>query len=135
MARIRRAPVAAPPHLGASLEEARGFFVEQDETTADDRFQALRAELREMIETLRWASAGGRPARFFGARSAQAQIRARKVQALADEAGLPQVRGYVLKRHVVLYAHSSDGRAPGNAASARAELRRLRQALRGIHRL
>ncbi|WP_157866632.1 hypothetical protein [Aromatoleum aromaticum] len=76
--------------------------------TANDRFRALRAELREMTETLRWAPAGGRPARFFARRSVQARIRARKVQALADEAGLPHVREYVLKSHVVLYAHSSD---------------------------
>lgn len=108
MALPQRASVAATPHFAACLEEARAFFAEQDETTADDRFRALRAELREMTETLRWAPAGGRPARFFGGRSVQAQIRARKVQALADEARLPHVREYVLKRHVVLYAHSSD---------------------------
>jgi hypothetical protein len=61
-----------------------------------------------MTETLRWAPAGGRPARFFAGWSVQARIRARKVEALADEAGLPHLREYVLKHHVVLYAHSSD---------------------------
>jgi hypothetical protein len=100
--------VAATPHFAACLEEARAFFVEQDETTADDRIRALRAELREMTETLGWAPAGGRPARFFAGRTVQARIRARKAQALADEAGLPHLREYVLKHHMVLYAHSSD---------------------------
>ena len=108
MALTQRASVAATPHFAACLEEARAFFVEQDETTADDRFRALRAELREMAETLRWAPAGGRPARFFAGRSVQARIRARKIEALADEAGLPHLREYVLKHHVVLYAHSSE---------------------------
>jgi hypothetical protein len=61
-----------------------------------------------MPESLGWAPAGGRPARFFAGRSVQARIRARKAQALADEAGLPHLREYVLKHHMVLYAHSSD---------------------------
>jgi len=108
VALTQRASVAASTHFAACLEEARAFFVEQDETTADERFRALRAELREMTETLRWAPAGGRPARFFAGRSVQARIRALKVQTLADEAGLPHVREYVLKCHLVLYAHSSD---------------------------
>lgn len=108
MALTQRASVAATPHFAACLEEARVFFVEQDETTADERFRALRAELREMAETLRWAPAGGRPARFLAGRSVQARIRARKVEALASEAGLSHLREYVLKHHVVLYAHSSD---------------------------
>ena len=60
------------------------------------------------IEHLGWAPAGGRPARFLGGRSVQARIRARKVEALAHEVGLPHLREYVLKQHVVLYAHSSD---------------------------
>ena len=108
MSLTQRASVAATPHFAACLEEARAFFVEQDETTADDRIRALRAELREMTETLGWAPAGGRPARFFAGRTVQARIRARKAQALADEAGLPHLREYVLKHHMVLYAHSSD---------------------------
>jgi hypothetical protein len=104
----QRASVAATRHFAACLEEARALFVEQDETSADERFRALPAELREMTETLGWAPAGGRPARFFAGRSVQARIRAHKVQPLADEAGLPHLREYVLKHHVVLYAHSSD---------------------------
>jgi hypothetical protein len=108
VALTQRASVAATPHFAACLEAARAFFVEQDEMTAGERFRALRAELREMTEALGWAPAGGRPARFFAGRSVQARIRARKVQALADEAGLPHLREYVLKHHVVLYAHTSD---------------------------
>ena len=108
MALPQRAVVVATPNFAAGLEGARAFFVEQDDATADVRFRALRAELREMLETLRWAPAGGRPARFLSTRSVQARIRARKVEALASEVGLPHLREYVLKQHVVLYAHSSD---------------------------
>jgi hypothetical protein len=108
VALTQRASVAATPSFAACLEEARAYFVEQDDASADVRFRALRAELREMAETLRWAPAGGRPARFHAGRSVQARIRAQKVEALANEAGLPQLREYVLKHHVVLYAHSSD---------------------------
>jgi hypothetical protein len=108
VALTQRASVAATRHFAACLEEARAFFAEQDETTADERFAALRAELHTMTATLGWAPAGGRPARFFAGRSVQSRIRARKTQALADEAGLPHLREYVLKHHIVLYAHSSD---------------------------
>jgi hypothetical protein len=108
VALTQRASVTATRHFAACLEDSRAFFVEQDETTADERFRALRAELREMTETLGWAPAGGRPARFFAGRSVQARMRGRKVQALADAAGLPHLREYVLKHHIVLYAHSSD---------------------------
>jgi len=104
----QRATVVATPNFAADLDEARTFFAEQDEASAAERFRALRAELREMVETLGWAPAGGRPARFLRARSVQARIRARKVEALAHEVGLPHLREYVLKQHVVLYAHSSD---------------------------
>lgn len=104
----QRATAGATPNFAAGLDEARAFFTEQDEASAAERFRALRAELREMVETLRWAPAGGRPARFLGGQSVQARIRARKVEALAHEVGLPHLREYVLEQHVVLYAHSSD---------------------------
>ena len=108
MALLQRAVVAATPNFATGLDAAQAFFVEQDGTTADMRFRALRVELREMVETLCWAPAGGRPARFLSGRSVQAHIRARKVEALASEIGLPHLREYVLKQHVVLYAHTSD---------------------------
>ena len=108
MALPQRAVVVATPNFSTGLDAAQAFFVEQDDATANARFRALRVELREMVETLRWAPAGGRPARFLIGRSVQARIRARKAEALASEVGLPHLREYVLKQHVVLYAHSSD---------------------------
>jgi hypothetical protein len=59
-----------------------------------------------MVAVVSWLPANGRPARFLGGRSAQARLRANSVQALATQAGLPNLREYVLSRHVALYAHS-----------------------------
>jgi hypothetical protein len=67
--------VVAAPNVAAGREEARTFFAKRDEASAAERFRAPRVELRERLEPLRWASAGGRPARFLGGRSVQARIR------------------------------------------------------------
>lgn len=96
----------AAPNLLRNLEAARLFFVEQDADSATARFRKLKEELREMIAVVSWSPASGRPARFLGGRSAQARLRAESVQALATQAGLPNLREYVLSRHIVLYAHS-----------------------------
>jgi hypothetical protein len=59
-----------------------------------------------MVTVLSWSPASGHPARFFTARSAQAQLRTQTVQQLAAQAGLPNLREYIVNRHIVLYAHS-----------------------------
>lgn len=96
----------AAPNFLRSQEAARLFFVEQDADSATARLRKLKEELREMIAVVGWSPASGRPARFLGARSAQARLRAESVQALATQAGLPNLREYVLNRHIALYAHS-----------------------------
>jgi hypothetical protein len=96
----------AVPNFLRNLEAARLFFVEQDADSATARFRKLKEELREMVAVVSWSPASGRPARFLGGRSAQARLRAESVQALATQAGLPNLREYVLSRHIVLYAHS-----------------------------
>lgn len=102
----QRASVEAAPNFLANLEQARLFLVEQDEAGADARFRALRRALREMVAVLAWSPGSGRPARFLSGRSAQARLRVERVRALAAGAGLPDLREYVVERHVVLYAHS-----------------------------
>lgn len=102
----QRASVEAAPNFLANLEQARLFLVEQDEAGADTRFRALRRALREMVAVLAWSPGSGRPARFLSGRSAQARLRVERVRALAAGAGLPDLREYVVARHVVLYAHS-----------------------------
>ena len=106
MTRKATAKIEAAPNFLRNLEAAHLFFIEQDVDSATERFRKLKAELREMVAVVSWSPASGRPARFLGGRSAQARLRAESVQALATEAGLPNLREYVLNRHIVLYAHS-----------------------------
>ena len=100
------ARVEAAPNFLSNLEVARLFFIEQDADSASERFRKLKAELREMVTVLSWSPASGHPARFFTARSAQARLRAQTVQQLAAQAGLPNLREYIVSRHIVLYAHA-----------------------------
>jgi hypothetical protein len=100
------ARVEAAPNFLSNLEDAHLFFVEQDVDSAAERLRKLKAELREMIAILSWSPAGGHPARFLAGRSVQARLRVVVVQRLAQQAGLPYLREYVVGRHIVLYAHS-----------------------------
>lgn len=104
----QRATVEAAPNFLANLDDARRFFTEQDEASALARFQQLRGRLREMVSVLTWAPASGRPGRFLSGHSMQARMRAERALALAAQAGLPELREYVVERHVVLYAHSAN---------------------------
>ncbi|MDP2787235.1 MAG: type II toxin-antitoxin system RelE/ParE family toxin [Pseudomonadota bacterium] len=101
-----RASVEAAPNFLSNLETARLFLVEQDTDSADERFRKLKQELREMIDIVSWSPASGRSARFLDSRSAQARLRTASVKNLAAQAGLPNLREYVLGRYIVLYAHA-----------------------------
>jgi hypothetical protein len=59
-----------------------------------------------MKTLLAWSPASGRPARFLRPNTAQASLRLAAVQQLAQSAGLPHLREYVIGSYVVLYAHS-----------------------------
>jgi plasmid stabilization system protein ParE len=98
--------VEAAPNFLAGLEAAHVFFIEQDAESAAERFRKLKAELREMIDVVSWSPASGRPARFLAGRSAQARLRGEALKRLAEQAGLPNLREYILGRHIVLYAHA-----------------------------
>lgn len=106
MALPLRARLEATPNFLANLESAHRFFSLQDPDTADARFTTLKAQLREMVSVLSWSPFGGRPARFLAAKSAQAGVRTEAVLQLAQQAGLPHLREYVVGQHIVLYAHS-----------------------------
>ena len=101
-----RARVEAAPNFISNLKIAHQFFLEQDADSAPERYRKLKVELREMVTVLSWSPASGHPARFFTARSAQARLRTQTVQQLAAQAGLPNLREYIVNCHIVLYAHS-----------------------------
>lgn len=106
MALPLNAKVEAAPNFLATLEAAHQFFHLQDADSADTRLAKLKSELREMVAVLQWSPAGGRPARFMAATSIQARLRLEAVTKLAKQAGLPDLREYVVGQHIVLYAHS-----------------------------
>ena len=100
------AKVEAAPNFLENFAAAHQFFVLQDANSAASRLTKLKAELRDMISILSWSPASGRPARFLAAKSAQVQLKADAVQQLAEQAGLPDLREFIVGQHVVLYAHS-----------------------------
>lgn len=101
-----RALIEAAPNFLSNLEAAHAFFALQDADSAGVRSNALKAELREMINILSWSPGSGRPARFLAGRSAQARLRTEAILQLAAQAHLQSLREYVVAQHVVLYAHS-----------------------------
>ena len=106
MQRPVNAQVSAAPHFAASLLAVHAFMLGQDAASAPARLAQLKRDLRDMKTLLAWSPASGRPARFLRPNSAQASLRLAAVQQLAQSAGLPQLREYVIGSHVVLYAHS-----------------------------
>jgi len=100
------AKVEAAPNFLANLDAAHQLFLVQDADSADTRLAKLKADFREMVAILSWSPVSGRPARFLAAKSAQATLKANTVQQLAEQAGLPSLREYVVGQHIVLYAHS-----------------------------
>ena len=106
MQRQVNAQVSAAPNFAVSLQAVHAFMVTQDAASAPARLAQLKRDLREMKTLLAWSPASGRPARFLRANSAQGSLRLAAVQQLAQSAGLPHLREYVIGSHVVLYAHS-----------------------------
>ena len=100
------ARVEAAPNFLENLAAAHQFFVLQDADSAASRLTKLKSELRDMVSILSWSPARGRPARFLAAKSAQVQLKTDAVQRLAEQAGLPHLREFIVSQHIVLYAHS-----------------------------
>lgn len=106
MALPLNAKVEAAPNFLANLDGVHQYFKIEDPDTAIERLAKLKAGLREMVAILAWSPASGRPARFLSAKSAQAKLKTDAIKQLAKQAGLPDLREYVVGQHIVLYAHS-----------------------------
>lgn len=100
------AQVSAAPHFAHCLLAVQAFMVAQDAASAPARIAQIKRDLREMKTLLAWSPASGRPARFLRPNSVQGSLRLAAVQQLAQSAGLPHLREYVIGSYVVLYAHS-----------------------------
>ena len=96
------AQVSAASHFAECLLAVHAFMVEQDAASAPARLVQIKRDLREMKTLLAWSPASGRPARFLRPNSAQASLRLAAVQQLAQSAGLPHLREYVIGSYVVL---------------------------------
>ena len=100
------ATIEAAPNFLSNLEAAHQFFLLQDAESAASRLSKLKAGLRETVQILAWSPSSGRPARFLKAKSAQARLKAEAVMQWAEQAGLPNLREYIVDQHIALYAHS-----------------------------
>ncbi len=89
------------------LSEVEAFIQGQDESSAPERIEDLHTEVLRFVDLVKLHPAIGRRAELLGARSAEGQKRLLDVLQLALETGLPDLREYVLRAHVLLYAHSS----------------------------
>jgi len=102
------ARIQAAQSFVRNVRSAQEFLQQQDNSSADARYGALLARLKEARELLRWNPAAGRPARFLQAQSHQGQAMVARAVALAVKHGVPQLRELVVKPYVLLYAHSED---------------------------
>jgi hypothetical protein len=91
-----------------NVRAVHDFLHQQDSTSAETRYEALLSRLKEAREHLRFNPAGGRPARFLTAHSAQGHVLSIRARALAAEHGVPELRELVIKPYVLLYAHGDD---------------------------
>jgi hypothetical protein len=89
-----------------ALEE---FVLAQDAASAPARCEELRGEILRFIDLVKLHPQIGRLADVLAACSVDGTTKLELVLQQAAAAGLPHLREYVLKNHLVLYAHS-DGR-------------------------
>jgi hypothetical protein len=101
------ARIRAVPNFLTCLQVARGFMEAQDAASMPVRFQKLQAELVKARALLSFAPGSGRPARFLDARSGWGRFQAEQARQLAQSLDYPELREFVLARHVLLYAHSA----------------------------
>ncbi|MGF6301331.1 hypothetical protein OKW42_004684 [Paraburkholderia sp. WC7.3d] len=77
-----------------------------DVMTATDRIEKLWSEILRFGDLVALHPKIGRPAGGLAAVSVEGQVRMARVIRLASEAGLPELREYVLYPYLLLYAHS-----------------------------
>ena len=108
MATSKPAQVRATHNFMANLDEVGEFLLEVNPEDAPRLFALLKLELDELVTLLEAHPAIGRPARFEGAHSIQGHTRATAVRDLAQHLSIRNLREYVLKDYVILYACTED---------------------------
>jgi plasmid stabilization system protein ParE len=88
------------------LRTLEGFMTTQDAQRAPARIEDLQEEVMSFIDLVKLHPEIGRPAGALAASSVEGKRRLERVLQLVAEAGLRDLREYVLRSHVLLYAHS-----------------------------
>jgi len=106
MAAAKRVGIRASANFLANLDDLGEFLLRVDPAAAPQLQRRLRDGIGEMLNLLETHPGIGRPARFLRARSIQGRERTARAVKLAQSLGLSDLREYVLKDHLVLYACS-----------------------------
>ncbi|RFU44466.1 type II toxin-antitoxin system RelE/ParE family toxin [Paraburkholderia sp. DHOC27] len=93
-------------HFRNRLDVLYEFLLTQDVSLAPIRAEELNEELLRFVELVKLHPRIGRPAGLLSATSLEGRTRLDVLLRLASEAELPELREYVLRSHLVLYAHS-----------------------------
>jgi hypothetical protein len=88
------------------LRTLEGFMTAQDEQSAPARIEKLQEGVLHFVDLVKLHPDIGRPAGALAASSVEGKRRLERVLQLAQEAGLQELREYVLRSHLLLYAHS-----------------------------
>jgi plasmid stabilization system protein ParE len=83
------------------------FMRNQDPESGQAKAERLEDELLSFIDIVKLHPDIGRPATALYARSVEGQRRLARMLQRAQKAEYSDIREYVLRRHVVLYAHSN----------------------------
>jgi hypothetical protein len=92
------------------MRTLEAFMLAQDPHFGPERVEGLREEVLRFVDLVKAHPRIGRPAGVLDASSIEGRSRLERVLRLSVDAGLPELREYVLRAHLVLYAHS-DSRA------------------------
>ena len=102
-----KARIRAAQNFLANLDAISELLLETRPEDAAASFQALQRDIDELLSLLELHPAIGRPARFLNSRSVQARERAGRVLRLAGSLQIAELREYVLREYIVLYAASN----------------------------
>jgi plasmid stabilization system protein ParE len=92
--------------FGERLRVLEAFMLEHDPDAALARIEGLHEEVLRFVDLVKLHPKIGRPADLLAASSIEGRMRLDQVLQLAIDAGVPELREYVMRAHLVLYAHS-----------------------------
>jgi plasmid stabilization system protein ParE len=88
------------------LEAIQEFLLVQDVHSAADRMEELMSEIVRFGDLVALHPKIGRPAGMLATNTIEGQSRLERVLRLASKANLPELREYVIRSYLILYAHS-----------------------------